>query len=102
MSDEPILIKEHGYVTDRNGTEYIPFTDGWAVGFKVVPPDGVVQWIYLNPSSEEDDEQLEDGSWRLGTSNVFVYHDEDDGSDKPHYCGAVIHLVTHAPTTRQE
>lgn len=51
-------------VTDAHGTRYEPWTDGWAVGFKVTAPSGVVSYVYLHPSSESDD----------GVSNVFLCH----------------------------
>jgi hypothetical protein len=79
---------------DAYGTKYIPWCDGWAVGFKVVPPDGVVQWVYLNPSSTDE------GSERP-CSTVFLYHDEDQG-DGPHYTGALVHVETFDTTATQD
>lgn len=79
----PIRLMEDEACEDAFGTRYIPYTTGWEVGFKVVPADGVVQWIYLNPSS--DDDGGDDG----GESNVFVYHDE---GEEPHFAGAVCYL----------
>lgn len=48
------------------GVTYIPWTDGYAVGYRCEHEDGRVEFIYLNPSSETDD----------GQPNVFVYHGE--------------------------
>jgi hypothetical protein len=84
--DAPELLSEYACV-DNYGTRYEPFTDGWAVGFKVTPPDGVVQWLYLNPSSE-------DPGGEPCTSNVFLYHDEDEGHG-PHFTGALVHVVVY-------
>lgn len=87
---EPLLMPEYE-VEDEHGTVYIPFTDGWAVGFKVTPPDGVVQWVYLNPSNADTN----------GESNVFLYHDEDEGSG-PHFFGALSHVVTYPESAQSK
>lgn len=49
-------------LTDDNGVHYTPIMGGYKVTF----PDGVVKYIYLNPSSDDTD----------GLSNVFVYFDD--------------------------
>jgi hypothetical protein len=41
-------------VWDDEGNIYEPWTDGWAVGFKVIDPWGEVQYVYLNPSGGSD------------------------------------------------
>ena len=46
---------------------YEPWTDGYAVGFKVSLADGTVQYIYLNPSIEEEND----------APNVFLYQGPD-------------------------
>ena len=45
------------------GATYTPWTDGYAVGFRCQHANGAVEYIYLNPSQEEE-----------GTlPNVFIY-----------------------------
>jgi hypothetical protein len=68
--------------TDAIGTEYQPFFDGWTLGFRVTPPDKVVQWVYLNPSQDDTN----------GESNVFLYHDE---GEEMHFSGALSYVVTY-------
>lgn len=59
-------------VVDAQGVRFEPWTDRWAIGFRCVHPDGRVEFVYLNPSSDSDDD----------VSNVFVYADSigDPGS----------------------
>lgn len=63
MSSGHILPNESA-VIDAHGTTFEPWSDGWAVGYRLTSRDGAVSYLYLNPSSESDD----------GTSNVFLYH----------------------------
>jgi hypothetical protein len=60
-----------------SGTTYEPWTDGWAVGYRVTFADGRVEYFYLNPSGGSDD----------NVPNVFVYRGEagDPGSDTPQH-----------------
>ena len=58
FTNEPIVTPE--------GVTYTPWTDGWAVGFKAEHKDGRVEYVYLNPSGEMDEEGSAPGS-------VFVY-----------------------------
>ena len=62
---------------------YRPWTDGYAVGFKVTREDGKVEYIYFNPSNNDD------GS---DDPNVFVYTGEhgDPSQDTPS-----VHFVQH-------
>lgn len=57
--------------------KYEPWTNGFAVGFKVTRLDGAVQYVYLNPSTEEPGQQ----------PDVFVYKGTDGdpgmGEDQP-------------------
>jgi hypothetical protein len=83
-------------ITDRHGVTWEPWTDGWAVGFKVTAPDGRVEHVYLNPSSESDD----------GVSTVFLYHKTKEAQSVVYVdvfkeshttcdeCGAVIPDIT--------
>lgn len=48
---------------DDSGATYTPWTDGYAVGFKVEHSGGRTEFIYLNPSDGADD----------GVPNVFLY-----------------------------
>lgn len=54
-------------ITTEEGFVYEPWSDGWAVGYKVTSPSGRVRHIYLNPSGSSDD----------GSAVVFVYATED-------------------------
>lgn len=58
---------------DAHGTQYEAMQN--FVGYKVTKPDGVVSYLYFNPSSESDD----------GVSNVFVYQGPhgEPGDDTP-------------------
>lgn len=69
-----------GSVTDSDtGIEFIPWTDGWAVGFRLVHQDGHEEYIYLNPSSDG-------GGDPDHRSNVFVYQGKhgDPAMDTPY------------------
>lgn len=46
-----------------SGVEYTPWTDGYAIGYKIAHPNGDTTYIYLNPSQSEGE----------GDGNVFVY-----------------------------
>jgi hypothetical protein len=50
-------------ITTEEGYVYEPWTNGYAVGFKATHQDGRVEYIYLNPSSADDD----------GAAIVFLY-----------------------------
>lgn len=65
--------------TDAHGTQFLPWTDGHAVGFEVRRKDGKREFLYLNPSSESDD----------GVSNVFLYHGP---AGDPRQDGTVIYV----------
>ena len=41
-------------IFDDQGARYQPWTNGYAIGFKVTLPEQQVQYIYLNPSSFVD------------------------------------------------
>lgn len=62
---ERSVERERSWVVNTREANYVPWTDGYAVGYRVVFKDGSRQdqYIYLNPSSETDD----------GIPNVFVY-----------------------------
>lgn len=66
-------------VPDTQGRKvtYEPWTDGYAIGFKVTRDDGKVDYIYLVPSNNED------GS---DEPNVFIYsgHHGDPAHDMAH------------------
>lgn len=72
-------ILEHGPVFDEaSGIQYELWTDGWAVGYKILYPTGEVRYMYLNPSGDSDG----------GTPDVFLYAGEkgDPAFDAPlHY-----------------
>lgn len=74
----PKRMIEANAVTD-GFTDYEPWTDGHAIGFKVTMADGLVRYVYLNPSHNED--PAEDPC-------VFVYlgdHGEPDRDSAEHY-----------------
>lgn len=62
MLGEPIITDE--------GATFTPWTDGYAVGFKVTANGKPDRYIYLNPSSGND---LDD----INETNVFLYLDSD-------------------------
>lgn len=52
-------------ITDESsGVTYQPWTDGHAVGFRATHPDGRVEYLLLNPTSDSDN----------GEPNIFLYH----------------------------
>lgn len=54
-------------VTSDEGATFEPYTDGYAVGFKVTAPGKPTRFIYLNPSLATDTGDIND-------SDVFLYH----------------------------
>lgn len=75
---------------DDSGVTYIPWTDGHAVGFKVLhdtegPEKRPVEFIYLNPSGDSDDD----------VPTVFVYHGTEGD---PCQDGAAVHFIMDAAT----
>jgi len=54
-------------VTSVEGVTYEPWTDGWAIGFRVTHPQRPTVYVYLNPAGEVDTGDVDD-------SSVFVYH----------------------------
>lgn len=58
-----------------DGVLYVPWTNGYAVGFACRHRDGRVEYIYLNPSHATDD----------GQPNVFLYRGPhgDPSQDSP-------------------
>lgn len=58
-------MADNTITTQGNEVTYEPWTDGYAVGFKVThTPTGTVEYIYLNPSNNEDNSDV---------PNVFIY-----------------------------
>lgn len=75
-------------VTDEgSGIVYEPWTNGWAVGFKVIYPSGATGYVYLNPSQTEPVPGHENDD----SPCVFVYSgtEGDPASD-----GAIIYVST--------
>jgi hypothetical protein len=62
-------------ITTEEGYVYEPWTSGYGVGYKVTHPDGRVEYIYLNPSSSDDN----------GDAIVFLYvgPNGDPATDSP-------------------
>jgi hypothetical protein len=50
-------------LTVDGGVKLEPWTDGHAVGFRIERPNGDVEYIYLNPSTEDSE----------GKPTVFLY-----------------------------
>lgn len=83
--------------------KYEPWTNGFAVGFKVTRLDGAVQYVYLNPSTEEPGQQPDvfvykgtDGDPGMGEDQPECYvnvWDDFEGFDQPTYDA----LVEQAP-----
>jgi hypothetical protein len=75
MSTKP----DFNFIARAEGVTYTPWTDGWAIGYRVDYAAGGHEFIYLNPSGSDSEEQ----------PCVFVYQGErgDPGSDTPlhHY-----------------
>lgn len=55
---------------------YEPWTDGYAIGFRATRDDGSVEYLYLNPSNNDDGSDV---------PNVFVYSGPhgDPARDRP-------------------
>lgn len=53
------------------GVTYTPWTDGWAIGFKVTSPGQSDRYILLNPSNTDS----------IGEANCFVYVEAEDVSE---------------------
>lgn len=64
---------------DAHGNQYAPWTENGVMGFRVTAPDGRVEYVYLNPSSESDD----------GVANVFLYHGT---TGRPSEDGPVVYV----------
>lgn len=67
--------------TSEEGATFTPWTDGWAVGFKVTAKDQPDRYVYLNPSGGSDTGDILD-------SCVFAYLDDEPGSHE----GALSHI----------
>lgn len=67
-------------VTDENGVVYTPHVSGPVVGVMATHPDGRVQFVLLNPSTDDS----------AGQSNVFLYQGDDDQLDS---IEPVVHVV---------
>jgi len=77
-------------VTQGNEVSYEPWTDGHAVGFKVTHiPTNTVEYIYLNPSGNDDNSD---------SPNVFIYQGTEGHPDKdhPYHYYSVLEEVTAA------
>ena len=63
------------YALITDGVTYRSWTDGHAIGFQAEHNDGRVEYIYLNPSQDSDD----------NVPNVFLYHgtEADPSQDQP-------------------
>jgi hypothetical protein len=65
---------------------YLPWTDGYAIGFRLERDDGKVDHVYLNPSNNDD------GS---DDPNVFVY---SGPAGTPAIDGSLTHIVQDFPS----
>lgn len=75
-------------VETPEGVTYEPWTDGHAVGFKLIHASGTEEYVYLNPSSDADG----------GVPNVFVYQGPDGdpaGNDVPYHHYDSIHWMRY-------
>jgi hypothetical protein len=58
-------------VTSDEGVTFTPWTDGWAVGFRITrEQDDRVEYLVLNPSGGSDPGEA-------GRGDVFLYHADD-------------------------
>lgn len=78
LCPEPLVIVRPR--DDDGGVTYTPWSDGWAIGFKVEFDDGRVDFIYLNPSGGSDD----------NVPTVFLYRGTEGDVTKD---GAEHHYV---------
>lgn len=61
------MTNPYNVIDTPEGVHYEPWTNGYAVGFKITTDDGrAPQYLYLNPSGSTDEGP--------GSGNVFVYH----------------------------
>ena len=66
-------MNDNTITTQGNEVTYEPWTDGYAVGFKVTHlPTETVEYIYLNPSNNEGNEDV---------PNVFIYQGPNGRAD---------------------
>lgn len=88
VSNDVTVYTPEGYAEDHQihkarvidtpeGVTFTPWSDGYAVGFKVTAPGKQDRYVMLNPSSETDTGKVED-------SDVFVYNTtHPEPSDSP-------------------
>jgi poly(3-hydroxybutyrate) depolymerase len=65
--------------------EYIPWTDGYAVGFECRQGGKTISYVYLNPSSSDSE----------SAANVFLYHGPNGN---PMMDAALTHVLIGAET----
>jgi hypothetical protein len=66
--------------------KYTPWTDGYAVGFRCEAASGRIEYIYLNPSSEDSE----------GQPNVFLYQ---GAAGDPGIDGSITYFEVGEPET---
>lgn len=72
-------MKNWAPVTSVEGVTFTPWTDGWAVGFRVTRElDDKVEYVLLNPSSSHSG----DGDME-GRGDVFLYATVGDDIEDP-------------------
>jgi hypothetical protein len=66
-------VEKASVIRTPEGVTFTPWSDGYAVGFRVTAEGMPTRYVYLNPSSATDTEDIHD-------SDVFVYRDETGDS----------------------
>lgn len=61
-------------VYTEEGATFTPWTNGFAVGFKVTAVGKPTRYVYLNPSTGNDERDINE-------TNTFVYLAPEDGLD---------------------
>jgi hypothetical protein len=85
-----VELSEAKPVLTDEGVTFTPWTNGYAVGFRVTrKQDGRVEYVLLNPSSGHDRPDFD------GRGDVFVYHAADvpDGVDPMDDWGSPVVFV---------
>jgi len=73
MNDAARITLDACVVETEEGATYTPWTNGWAIGFRVSAPGQPDRVVCLNPSQSDT----------LGESNVFLYLDDATDDDLP-------------------
>ena len=69
----PTTLSPFDFTVTDGPVTFTPWTDGYAIGYQIHRTDGRDEYVYLNPSQSEDDEDDHSVFLYTGTTGDAAY-----------------------------